>query len=97
MISEENSFNSPLYYRPIQQIQTRPSNRFYYCCFCLSSSTVIFITLFTILFIYILNAIRCEKYLCNLLLHHDISSCVDDRVLSHSLMDIKNEICIKYI
>ena len=97
MISDEDQSNSTLYYQSIQQSQSHRNNHFYYCCVFLSSSIFISITLFTILLIYILNSVQCEKYLCELLSHDNIFSCIEDEELVHNLMDIKNQICIRYI
>lgn len=95
--SEEDHLTSSVYYQTIQESEVRDNKRFYYCCFCISSSIFICITLFTLFLIFILNSVQCEKYLCDLLSHDSIFSCIEDKELVHNLIDIKNQICIRYI
>ena len=78
------------------QLHLIQTNRFYYKCCCLAITILISSILFTLFLIYVLNAVQCEKYLCELLLHHDIFSCIEDEDISHRLIDIRNEICFSY-
>ena len=96
-VNSQEDESSSLYYQTIQQPEVQNNNRFYYCCFCISSSIFIFVTLFTLFLIYILNSVRCEKYLCELLSYDSIFSCIENEKLIHDLIDIKNQLCMKYI
>lgn len=96
-VNSQDDDSSSLYYQTIQQSEVRNNNRFYYCCFCISSSIFISVTLFTLFLIYILNSVQCEKYLCELLSYDSIFSYIEDKELVHKLIDIKNQICIRYI
>ena len=111
-ISEDEQTAPPLYYQTIQtsqqgsyvqespnithQLHVIQSNRFYYKCCCLAITVLISSIIFTLFLIFVLNAVQCEKYLCELLLHHDIFSCIEDEDVSHRLIDIRNEICFSY-